>query len=76
MLAYYLLGRTYADAGEAPRAIDAYNTAANRADTIATDCDYRQLCFVYTQMALLLYQQNLYIDELESLDHAIRYGYL
>ena len=50
MLAYYLLGRTYADAGEAPRAIEAYNTAADRADTIATDCDYRQLCFVYTQM--------------------------
>jgi hypothetical protein len=35
--AYYILGRTYADVGEAPRAIEAYNTAADRADTTAAD---------------------------------------
>ena len=59
MLAYYLLGRTYADAGEAPRAIEAYNTAAERADTIATDCDYKTLCRVYAQMSDIYYYQNL-----------------
>ena len=76
MLAYYLLGRTYADAGEAPRAIEAYNTAADRADTIATDCDYKTLCRVYAQMSDIYYYQNLYEDQLVSLDHATHYGYL
>ena len=76
MLAYYLLGRTYADAGEAPRAIEAYNTAADRADTIATDCDYKTLCRVYAQMSDIYYYQNLYEDQLVSLDRATYYGYL
>lgn len=76
MLAYYLLGRTYADAGEAPRAIEAYNTAADRADTIATNCDYKTLCRVYAQMSDIYYYQNLYEDQLVSLDRATYYGYL
>ena len=76
MLAYYLLGRTYADAGEAPRAIEAYNTAADRADTIATDCDYKTLCRVYSQMANVFYQQGLYREDLKSHDRATHYGYL
>ena len=76
MLAYYLLGRTYADAGEAPQAIEAYNTAADRADTIATDCDYKILCRVYSQMANVFYQQGLYREDLKSHDRAVHYGYL
>ena len=76
MLAYYLLGRTYADAGEAPQAIEAYNTAADRADTIATDCDYKTLCRVYAQMANVFYQQGLYREDLNSHDRAVHYGYL
>jgi hypothetical protein len=75
MLAHYLLGRTYADTHEAPMALEAYQDAVDCADTTAADCDYRQLCFVYTQMAAVLYNQNLYRDELECLDHAIDYGY-
>jgi hypothetical protein len=59
MLAYYLLGRTYADAGEAPRSIEAYNTAAERADTTSYSCDLRTLSRVYTQLAQLYYSQLL-----------------
>lgn len=59
MLAYYLLGRTYTDAGEAPQAINAYNTAADRSDTIATDCDFRTLSRVHAQTAQLYYGQLL-----------------
>ena len=76
MLAYYLLGRTFADAGEAPQAINAYNEAANRADTTATDCDYKTLCRVYTQMANVFYQQGLYREDLNNLDQAVDFGYL
>ena len=76
MLAYYLLGRTYADAGEAPCAIDAYNTAADRADTTAIDCDYKTLCRVYSQMANVFYRQGLYHEDLIAHDRAVHYGYL
>jgi len=74
--AYYILGRTYADVGEAPRAIEAYNTAADRADTTAADCDYKTLSRVYAQMSDLYHYQNLYKDQLASLDRATHFGYL
>ena len=75
MLAYYLLGRTYADAGEAPCAIEAYNTAADRADTTAIDCDYKTLCRVYAQKSEILYHQNLQSEYFHSADQAIRYAW-
>ena len=59
MRAHYILGRTYADLGEAPQAIDAYNGAADRADTTASDCDYYTLCRVHAQKASVLYDQLL-----------------
>lgn len=59
MMAHYLLGRTYADLGEAPQAIEAYDDAAGYADTTAQDCDYHMLCRVYAQKAQLYYQQLL-----------------
>ena len=37
--AHYILGRTYADMGEAPAALNAYLDAADCADTTAIDCD-------------------------------------
>ena len=76
MRAYYILGRTYADLGEAPQAIEAYNDAADRADTTAEDCNYWTLCRVYTQMANVLYYQGLYSEDLKCLDLATYYGYL
>ena len=71
MEAHYLLGRTYADRGEAPAAIAAYHDAIDRADTTAADCDYRQLCRVYSQMADVYFKQNLSSDNLISLDYSI-----
>jgi len=76
MRAYYILGRTYADRGEAPAAIEAYNDAIDRADTIAADCNYYTLCRVYSQMAVLFNSQNLLADNLHSLDRSIHYAYL
>ena len=74
--AYYMLGRTYADRGEAPQAIIAYNDAINSADTTNTDCDYKILCRVYAQMATVLYHQDLYRDGLEKVNRAVYYGFL
>jgi len=59
MRAYYILGRTHADRGELPQALNAYNDAADRADTTATDCDYRTLSRVHAQTAQLYYSQLL-----------------
>ena len=74
MEAHYLLGRTYADRGEAPAALAAYHDAIDRADTTAADCDYRQLCRVYAQMAVIFYDQNLMADNLECFEKSISYA--
>ena len=75
MRAYYILGRTYADRGESPAALDAYNDAADRADTTAQDCDYHTLCRVYSQMATVFFDQNLIGDNLRCLDLSMFYAY-
>ena len=74
--AYYMLGRTYADRGETPQALEAYNDAVDRADTTAADCNYYTLCRVYAHMAVLFYQQNLLTDNLKCIDKSIRYAYM
>ena len=73
--AHYLLGCTYRDLGEAPQALEEYQNAIDRADTTASDCDNSLLCRVYSQMALLFYQQNLMSDNLRCLDNSVIYGY-
>ena len=71
----FLLGRTHADRGEAPAALAAYHDAIDRADTTAEDCDYRQLCRVYAQMADIFYYQNLIDDQARCLNQSIAYAY-
>ena len=66
MRAHYILGRTYADCGEAPQAIEAYNDAAAAADTTAADCDYHTLTCIYSQMAEVFHQQLLLSFEKEA----------
>ena len=66
LLAHYLLGRAYHDHGEAPMALECYQKAADCADTLGEDCDYKQLCRVYAQMAQIFYEQGLYREQLES----------
>ena len=64
MLAHYLLGRAHADMGEAPQAIEDYQTAVECADTTDSDCDFRLLRNVYGQMAEVFHAQNLPEDEM------------
>ena len=75
MRAHYILGRTYADMGEAPRAVDAYLDAASQADTTAADCDNHTLSRIYGQMSDVFYQQSLLDDYLECLDKSIYYAW-
>ena len=74
MEAHYLLGRTHADRGEAPAAIDAYLDAIDRADTTAADCNYRQLCRVYAQMGDIFYKQDLFDSQILCLDKSVFYA--
>lgn len=74
MRAHYILGRTYADMGELPEALEAYNDAAECADTTSSVCDYYTLCRVYSQIAALFYKQNLLDDNLRCLDLSIAYA--
>ena len=76
MRAHYILGRTYTDMGEAPRAVDAYLDAASQADTTAADCDYRTLSAVYSQMADVLHRQLLLSDEIEARKHSYHFAVL
>lgn len=68
MLAHYLMGRTWADKGEAPQALEEYHTAADCADTTATGCDYRLLTRIYAQSANLFYAQLMPNEMLEELN--------
>lgn len=74
MLAYYLLGRAFFDLHEAPQALRHYQVAAERADTTATDCNFRQLSRVYGQMGDLFYYQNLMENSLQYDDKSIEYA--
>ena len=73
--AYYMLGRTYADRGEVPQALEAYHDAIDRADTTAQDCNYYTLCRLYSQMAEVFRQQNLFSDNLRCLNQSIIYAF-
>jgi len=75
MLAHYLLGRAYADSGEAPMAIDCYMKAAECADTTQADCNYWQLSRVYSQMANIYYWQDMYREQIKCLEYAEKYAY-
>jgi tetratricopeptide (TPR) repeat protein len=70
MRAHYILGRTYADLGEAPQAIKSYQDAIDRAVTTSKET-YHVLCRVYSQMSGVLYAQNLLDDYMQSLDQSV-----
>ena len=67
MWAHYLLGRAYFDMGEALPALKAYEDAAAAADTASADCDYWNLCRVYSQLSELYHQSFLPEEMLSSL---------
>ena len=51
MMANYIMGCTYRDLGSAPKALESYRNAAEKADTTDSECDYRQLMLIHSQMA-------------------------
>ena len=75
LLAYYLLGRCYADMHEAPMALHCYQEAISRADTTAKDCDFVHLSRVYGQSATIFYRQGLYQNMLDYEDLSMEYGW-
>ena len=75
MRAHYILGRTYADMGEAPAALEAYLDAADCADTTQADCDYAKLSRIHAQSARLYNSQIQPRSQLEELRLAQYYAW-
>lgn len=75
MRAKYILGRTYADMGELPRALETYFEAADCADTTASDCDYKVLSRIYAQKADIFHKQVQPKSQLGNLRMAEYYGW-
>ena len=57
MRARYMLGRTYYDLGELPHALETYLEAADCADTMLDECDYKTLSRVYANIGLVYQNQ-------------------
>lgn len=74
MRAYYMMGRTYFDLGELPRALETYFIARDCADTTATDCDYKVLSRIHAQSAVIFEQQLLPRNQLNELITAEYYA--
>jgi tetratricopeptide (TPR) repeat protein len=66
MRAHYLLAAVYRDRGEAPESLGELQTAAQCADTAATDCDYHTLSRVHGQMADILLNDYLPLEALQE----------
>ena len=75
MRAHYLLGCAYRDLGEAPQALQCYQDAIDRADTISDKNDHRLLCRVCSQMAHIFYSQGLYHKHLELMKVSIKHAW-
>ena len=73
--AHYILGRTYADMGEAPAALEAYYLAANLADTTSAECDFATLSRIHAQSATILHNQIQPRSELQELKLASYYAW-
>ena len=75
MRAHYILGRTYFDLGELPRALETYLDAVGCADTTATDCDYKTLSRIHAQSAEIYFSQlqpQSALNELKKAVHSAR----
>ena len=75
MRAKYILGRTYADMGELPRALETYFEAADCADTTAADCDFAKLSRIHAQSAIIFNLQVQPRSQLKELRLAEYYAW-
>lgn len=76
MMAYYLLGCTYRDLGSAPKALESYRNAVEKADTTDAECDLRQLMLIHSQMANVYGTMYAAQSEEYELNNALRYASL
>jgi tetratricopeptide (TPR) repeat protein len=74
LMVHYLLGRIYSDRGEAPMALQCYNDAVEKADTLSDDCDYTTLYKVYGQMADVFESQVMPDEEIDALKQYSKYA--
>lgn len=58
MLTHYIIGCSYIDRNDAPRALQSFQDAIEMADTTDTECDYETLLKIHSQTAQLLHEQN------------------
>ena len=74
MLAKYIIGCSYLDDNDAPRALECFHEAASMADTTNVDCDWRTLQKVHVQSGLLLYNKDALHDADEEYKLAFKYA--
>ena len=75
MRSRYILGRTYYCLGELPRALEMYNDAADCADTLSEDCNYKVLSRIHAQSAVIYNLQVQPRSQLSELKLAERYAW-
>lgn len=71
MRARYMLGRTYYDLGETPKAISMYNDAEACVDTSDNNCDFKTLSRIHGQKAVIFRKQYLPQEAAMEFDDAI-----
>lgn len=76
MRARYMLGRTYYDLGELPRALETYLKAAACADTASSDCDYKVLSRIFANAGVVYEFQIQPRSLLQTLSQAEKYANL
>ena len=75
MRAKFILGCTYSNLNELPRALTTYYEAADCADTMRTDCDYKVLSLIHAQCAMIYHTQVQPRSELQELRLAEHYAW-
>ena len=67
MRAKFILGCTYSNLNDLPRALTTYYEAADCADTMRTDCNYKVLSLIHAQCAMIYHTQVQPRSELQEL---------
>ena len=75
MIAKYIIGCSYLDDNDAPRAVECFQKAISCADTLDNkNCDYNTLSRIYAQMSTL-HEEQMQPDEATNSGHkAIKYA--
>lgn len=74
MLTQYIIGCSYIDRNDAPRALQSFQDAIEMADTTDTECDYGTLSRIYSQMSNILNDEMSFAYAIEAGKKSIRYA--